>query len=105
MESVPDMKRFSQMSPEEIRAEVDKLQEEKKHAEFPSQLAIIESKIYTALSYTLPKEQFPPGTYRVVGYESPMQVKYLNGVMAWGLMADEEASFPISMLQRISPPS
>jgi hypothetical protein len=95
------MKRFSEMTSEELHEEIAKLQEQHKHAEFPSQLAIIESKIFTAQSYMLSKEAFAPGLYHVVGYEQPMTLEYLNGVMAWGTIQGEEVSFPIAMLQRI----
>ncbi|MNI42808.1 hypothetical protein D3C73_971130 [compost metagenome] len=96
------MKRYSEMTSEELHKEIASLIHQKQHAELPSQLAILDSKIYTAQSYGLSKENFPPGPYQVIGYASIMQVTYLNGMMAWGTMDGEEASFPLAMLKRIN---
>lgn len=98
------MKRYGEMSQEELHIEIANLLKQKKESEFPSELAIIERKILTAQSYTLSKEAFPPGMYKVVGYEHPMKLEYLNGVMGWGTMDHEEVSFPIAMLTKTAAP-
>lgn len=95
------MKRYSEMSREELAAEMEGLREEMRRAEFPSQREMLERKRRMAEAYTLSGESFPPGLYGVVGYAEPFELKYVNGVMAWGRMGTEnEASFPISMLRR-----
>ena len=98
------MKSYREMSREELLAEVDKLEREKHQAEFPSQAAMLEQKMWMAKAYMCATEQFPPGIYEVAGHQETFQLDYVNGVMAWGRMGSEaEASFPISMLKRIEP--
>lgn len=95
------MRRYSEMSREELAAEVEKLEAEKRKAAFPSQAEMLERKRWMAKAYMLAGEPFPPGMYRVEGEAEPFELVYLNGVMAWGRMGSEnEASFPISMLAR-----
>jgi hypothetical protein len=95
------MKKYAEMTKEELQIEIENLQAQIQKAEFQSQLAVLESKINFALAFSLSVEDFPPGLYTVKGYEHPMQVTYLNGVMAWGTMEGEEVSFPISLLNAI----
>lgn len=96
------MKLYSQMTHEELLAEISKLHKLKEEAEFPSHMAVINSKIVTAQSYMLSKEQFQPGLYKVAGHEQLMSLTYVNGVMAWGIMNDEEVSFPLALLKKHS---
>jgi hypothetical protein len=96
------MKRYGEMSRDELLSEVDKLEAEKRRAEFPSQAEMLERKIWMAKAYTLAAESFSPGIYAVEGYSEPFELNYVNGIMAWGRMGSEdESSFPISMLRRI----
>ncbi|PYI54490.1 DUF1811 family protein [Paenibacillus flagellatus] len=96
------MKRYGEMTREELLAEVDKLKREKKGASFPSQAEMLERKIKMAESYLLSPDSFPPGTYEVEGSAERFELRYVNGVMAWGTMGrEDEASFPLSMLKRI----
>ncbi|CAG7604822.1 putative protein YfhH [Paenibacillus solanacearum] len=94
------MKRlYSQMSPSELEEEMKQLREEMGRAEFPSQKAVLERKYYTAMAYTLNPDDFPPGLYKIEHVQLPFEVRYLNGIMAWGTIGDDpEASYPISML-------
>jgi len=96
------MKRYSEMTREELLTEIDKLREEERKAEFPSQVELLERKLWMAKSYMLSTDSFTPGTYGVVGQTEPFELEYVNGVMAWGRMGpDEEACFPLSMLKRL----
>ncbi|MFC6227210.1 DUF1811 family protein [Paenibacillus allorhizosphaerae] len=97
------MKRlYSQMSRTELEEEMKQLREEMGRAEFPSQKAILERKYYTAMAYTLNPDDFPPGLYKVEHVQLPFEVRYLNGIMAWGTVGnDTEASYLISMLTRL----
>ncbi|WP_282941634.1 DUF1811 family protein [Paenibacillus sp. RC67] len=95
-------KLYSQMSPEELEAEMSEILEAMKNVEFPSQKDLLERKYYTAKAYTLNPGEFVPGLYTVDGYEEPFELEYINGMMGWGKMGkDPEASFPISMLTRV----
>lgn len=96
------MKRYGEMSREELLAEINMLEKEKRNAQFPSQAEMLERKVWMAKAYMLSSEQFPPGMYRVTGYDEPFELDYVNGIMAWGKMgADREASFLISMLKSV----
>ncbi|GAA3407251.1 DUF1811 family protein [Paenibacillus hodogayensis] len=93
------MKRYGEMTREELQAELDRLEAEKGEAEFPSQTEIRTQKRWMIKAYLLSAASFVPGTYRVFGFSEPFELTYVNGVMAWGRMgSEEEASFPISML-------
>ncbi|TVY06719.1 DUF1811 family protein [Paenibacillus cremeus] len=92
-------KLFSEMTKQELEAEMKQLREEIAEAEFASQKAVLERKYYTAMAYTLDPADFPPGAYKVEHVQLPFVVRYLNGIMAWGTIGeDEEASYPISMI-------
>ncbi|TMV42749.1 DUF1811 family protein [Paenibacillus mesophilus] len=95
------MKRYGEMNREELLAEVDMLEAEKRKAEFPSQTEMLERKIWMAKAYMMASESFPQGMYEVEGYSEPFELLYVNGIMAWGRMGGKnESSFPISMLKR-----
>jgi hypothetical protein len=99
------MKRFSEMNLLELYQAMDRFLKEKDEAlrqEWPSHADVLERKYYMAKAYTLSADDFPPGTYEVVGHELPFEVEYMNGIMAWGSMGTEkEISFPISMLKKL----
>jgi len=89
------------MTLSELEKEMNSILAEMEKAEFPSQLEILQSKYDMARAYTLSAEQFPPGLYKVRGFEEPFRLEYINGVMAWGVMGSEkDASFPISLLEK-----
>jgi hypothetical protein len=91
-------RRFSEMDREELEAVMQRLREEQRRAKLPNEAEMLERKYDIAKSYTLSPADFPPGRYRISGYEHPFELEYLNGIMAWGRMDGEEASFPISRL-------
>lgn len=96
------MKRYGEMSHAELSAEIDTLRSEMREAEFPSQKEMLERKIWMAKAYMLSGSAFAPGIYKVEGCSEPFELRYVNGVMGWGRMGKEdEASFPISMLQKL----
>jgi hypothetical protein len=96
-------KLYSQMSFEELDAEILEILEAMPKAEFPSQKEQLERKYYTAKAYMLNPTDFPPGIYEVEGNAGErFQLDYINGIMGWGVMDNkEEASFPLSMLKSI----
>lgn len=90
------------MSHVELEAEMIEILESIGKVEFPSQKEQLERKYYTAKAYTLNSADFPQGTYKVEGFDEPLELQYINGIMAWGIQGDDkEASFPLSMLTRI----
>ena len=94
------MKRYSEMNQEELQEQIKLLKRERRRAEFPSQAEMLERKIWMAKAYLLSPESFPPGRYEVEGHSESFELRYVNGVMAWGKMGDEdEASFLLSMLK------
>ncbi len=98
------MRRFSEMSALELEAEMSRLWEEKQAAEakgWESQAHMLARKYYMAMSYTLTPNSFRPGLYKVIGESATFQLSYLNGVMAWGQLNNEEISLPISMLSPV----
>ncbi|MFE5319768.1 DUF1811 family protein [Paenibacillus sp. NPDC056579] len=95
-------KLYSQMSAEELETEMAEIEAAMKQVEFPSQMELLQRKLYTAKAYTLDAADFPIGTYKVEGFDEPFEMKYINGIMGWGIMGkDPEASFPLSMLTRV----
>jgi hypothetical protein len=101
------MKRYSEMSHDEIQAEMQRLRSEsmkKYQAGYLSEAGIMESKYFMARSYLLKPENFPADKeYIVSGYDEPFYVQYLRGVMAWGYFrsSDEQRAFPIGRLEEI----
>jgi hypothetical protein len=94
-------KLYSQMSRPELQEEIAQARAEMDEAEFASQRAVAERKLFTAQAYLLDPADYAPGLYKVDGVQIPFEVEYLNGIMAWGKLGDgSEASFPISMLTR-----
>jgi hypothetical protein len=96
-------KLYSQMSQEELEAEMLQNLKAAAEAEFQSQKEMLQRKYFTAQAYTLKPADFPPGLYHVEGYpKEHFELKYLNGIMGWGTFGkDPEASFLISMLTRV----
>jgi len=98
------MKRNCEMTSLELEAELARLLKDKQAAiadGMASQADMLGRKYDMALCYTMSPERFVPGTYRVAGLDQLFTLEYLNGVMAWGRLADDtEASFPISLLEK-----
>lgn len=94
------MRRYGELSRDELLNEVEELERGLRQAEFPSQQEVLRRKIWVAKAHLLRDKLFPPGLYAVEGEREPFELRYVNGIMAWGRMGDdEEASFPISMLE------
>jgi hypothetical protein len=105
------MKRYSEMSKDELLTEMQRLREDgmKQHQSgllTESELHVLEQKFYLAKSYLMdPKEIEPGRSYKVEGYDESFQVEYLNGVMAWGKFSssEETIAIPIGRLGGILP--
>ncbi|AMA71915.1 MULTISPECIES: YfhH family protein [Aneurinibacillus] len=103
------MKRYSEMTREELQAEMQRLRAEsmrKYQAGYISEASVLESKFFMARSYLLNPDHFMSGQeYGVIGYDEPFFVRYLNGVMAWGHFrsSTEERAFPIGRLEELTP--
>lgn len=99
------MKKFSEMTEEELHAEMQRLLQEgrkKQQAGFSSEANILEQKFYMVKSYLRNPEDIVCGQeYRVIGEEEVFKVRYLNGVFAWGKFpsSTEEVGFPIGRLE------
>lgn len=101
-------KRYSEMTREELFAEMQSTLGEKRKKEqagFISEANILEQKFYMAKSYLTDPETILAGQqYRVEGMEDLFSVRYLNGVMAWGTFSsapDEEIALPIGRLEPV----
>ncbi|WP_281887959.1 DUF1811 family protein [Paenibacillus sp. YYML68] len=95
-------KLFSQMNKEELQHEINSITSEIEASEFESQQAVARQRLAIAQSYMLDPNDFPPGLYKVDHVQLPFEVKYINGIMAWGTLGDDpEASFPLSKLTRL----
>ncbi len=95
------MKRYSQMTPEELNFEIKKLETEHKQISVESEMMILEQKLNLARSYLLdPNTIQLDSWYHVTGKSGLFHVAYLNGVFAWGTMENstEQVAFPISLL-------
>lgn len=95
-------KLYSQMTRQELEEEMGQIRLQMNQVEFPSQRAVLEQKYYIAKAYTLNPEDFSPGLYKVENVQLPFEVRYVNGIMAWGSLGEEpDASYLISMLTRL----
>ena len=101
------LKRFSEMTKEELQQEVQKYKAlimKNEQAGFLSEIAIYEQKYYMAKSYLI-----DPGTivlgknYQVAGYAEPMYIDHVHGFMAWGKFpsSPEEVAVPLARLEQI----
>jgi Protein of unknown function (DUF1811) len=102
--------RYSDLSVEQLYAEIGKLKEKAQKAEQLgniSELAIYERKMQVALAYTLNPEDFKPESiYEMrndLGHR--FKINYLEGVFAWGHRVnlldevyEKEEAIPISLL-------
>lgn len=101
-------KRYSQMTENEIRQEISKLQEKARKAEqmgMVNEFAVLERKAVMAKAYLLNPQSFLPGEiYEIEGDPgSAFKVDYLKGVFAWGYRLNgtgKEEALPISMLKK-----
>ena len=99
-------KRYSQMTVQELRQEIAKLQEKARKAEqlgMVNEFAVLERKAVMAKAYLLNPDSFTPGQiYEIDGAPgSFFKIDYINGVFAWGYRLNgdgKDEALPISML-------
>jgi len=98
------VKRYSQMTPKELKKTIEELEARLSKAEanpLESESAILIQKVNLAKSYLIdPKTIVTGETYEVKGYNDSFQVEYLNGIYAWGIFEgkSEKEAFPLSLL-------
>ncbi|WP_274361613.1 DUF1811 family protein [Paenibacillus thermotolerans] len=91
--------RYSELSQEQLREEIERLEKELAKAESAWQENVIRQKAYMAKSYLMKGLQLPQGTYRVGHEPRTFQLERMNGIMAWGRWDDgEEGAVPIAAL-------
>jgi len=102
------MKRFSQMNPEELKAEIERLHREWEKAQNhgqESEATILKQKWNLARSYLInPQDIVIYQWYEVEGNAQRFYVKYLNGIMAWGHFENqerEESAVPLACLKHL----
>jgi hypothetical protein len=96
------MKRYSDLSEDELKNEIKTLHDAIQRATMDSERAVLQQKWLLARSYLLKDHSFLAGIYRVEGSERRFTLSNLNGVMAWGIWEQgEQAAIPIALLQKI----
>ncbi|KEK22294.1 YfhH family protein [Bacillus gaemokensis] len=99
-------KRYSEMTPHELREEIGILKEQAVKAEqlgIVNEFDVLMRKMAMARAYMIDINKFQIGeTYELI--EEPgvlFTITYFNGVFAWGhkINNDEEIGIPISLLQ------
>jgi len=94
------MKRFSEMSPAELAAEIERLSAEMERSATEGERGVLRQRWLLARSYAVREKAFPPGRYRVEGSEEVFRLVYLNGVMGWGTTEDgQEVAHPLAVLR------
>lgn len=98
------MKQYSRMSDTELLLETDHLRREAKRkiqeGKF-HEVDVLEQQYYFAKSYLMdPKKIALDATYHVHGEAGIFKISYINGIMAWGKINNEdpEVAFPIARL-------
>ncbi|MBK3495806.1 YfhH family protein [Viridibacillus sp. YIM B01967] len=102
-------KKYSDMTPTELRGEIAKLKEKARKAEqlgILNEFAVYERKSLMAQAFLINPDDFKPGEmYRIEGDPGVFfQLEYLKGRFAWGyrLGGDRyEEALPISMLKPV----
>ncbi|MFC4801188.1 YfhH family protein [Neobacillus sp. GCM10023253] len=100
-------KRYSDMTEQELRQEISKLQEKARKAEqmgMVSEFAVLERKVLMAKAYILDPSTFKPGEiYEIEGAPGEyFKIDYMNGVFAWGYRTKGDGTqeaLPISLLK------
>lgn len=100
-------KRFSEMTPYEIKTEIARLHEKARKAEqlgIINEVYVLKRKIVMAEAYLLDPADFKKGeTYKIK--DEPREkftIEYLKGRFAWGYKqnSDELTAYPISLLSK-----
>ena len=93
------MKRFSEMTEDELQAEIERLANAMEASRLEGERDVLRQKWLMARSYVAKRRPFPPGRYRVEGTEDIFTLRYVNGVMGWGVDGNgEEAALPLAVL-------
>ena len=100
-------KRYSQMTPEELRREIAELKVKAQRAEqmgMINEVAVYERKMAMAEAYLMDPKAFKKGGVYKIKYSdaAPFTIAYMKGVFAWGHHegSDEWAAYPISLLEK-----
>jgi len=94
------MKRFSEMSPDELAAEIDGLAAAMERSASEGEKGVLRQRWLLARSYAVRDRAFPPGNYRLEETGSVFTLRYVNGVMGWGTTEDgQEAAYPLASLR------
>ncbi|MDN4594286.1 DUF1811 family protein [Polycladomyces subterraneus] len=99
------MKLFSQMSEEELRLEIDRLQMEETRARrfgMTSEAEVLRQRRALARSYLTDASRIQSGVvYEVEDHPDRFHVEKINGVMAWGKWEGgrETVAIPISLIR------
>jgi hypothetical protein len=97
-------KLYREMTPEELQAEMKRLQEQGRQALSEGryeELDVLERKYYLALSYTLDPSLVEVGkSYLIVDTTDRLEITRTDGVMAWGYRNGIrlEEAYPMAML-------
>jgi hypothetical protein len=100
------VKRYSQMEPEELKKTIDELKTnltKAKTDQLISETEMLKQKIHLAESYLIDPKTIAVGKYYTMeGYTNLFHVDYLNGIYAWGTFEgkSEKEAFPLSLLHR-----
>ncbi|HZG85468.1 DUF1811 family protein [Paenibacillus sp.] len=94
------MKRFSEMTEDELRSEIDRLAKELEASRLEGERDVLRQKWLMARSYAARSRSFPPGRYRVEDADDIFTLRYVNGVMGWGVWGrgGEETALPLAVL-------
>lgn len=94
------MKRFSEMTQNELEVEIARLEQSIKESEWEAEREVHRQRWLMARSYAVRHRPFPPGFYRIDEEGGRFRLSYVNGVMAWGTGEDgEERALPLAVLQ------
>lgn len=102
-----NLKRFSQMTAEEIHHAIEEMKHEIRELEkknLQTQIEVVNKRIDFAKSYLIDPSTIQIGkAYKIANEEGRFIVKYLNGVMAWGSFehSREEQAFPFANMTLI----
>jgi len=96
------MKRFSEMTENELKMEIDRLAEAIETSRLEGERDVLRQKWLLARSYAAKSRSFPPGRYRVEDADGIFTLRYVNGVMGWGVWEHgaeaEETALPLAVL-------
>lgn len=93
------MKRFSEMTPEELSKEIQRLEQTLSSSQFSGESEVLKQKLWMAKSYAVKDKPFLPGAYVVADRQERFHLRYVNGIMGWGEWENgEEGAVPLAAL-------